>query len=195
MAMDSNEFIERYADGHRDFSGELLEGLVLSRLLIQDLDLNGAILNNSEIVKTDIRGVDFRGSMLQNSRFYKTDISKCDFTGADLRGSNFNQVHLKKTIFDHANLSESSFTDALISRSSLRFTQLKRLLCCRLKLREVDLSQSVIDYSKLYIYEMYQVKAENLSAIDIELNDGISFDEIIEENGEVMSYVFEELLD
>ncbi|ABW26272.1 hypothetical protein [Acaryochloris marina] len=58
-AMDSNEFIERYADGHRDFSGEFLEGLVLSRLLIQDLDLNGAILNNSEIVKTDIRGVEF----------------------------------------------------------------------------------------------------------------------------------------
>lgn len=42
---------------------------------------------------------------------------------------------------------------------------------------------------------MDQVKVENLSAIDIELNDGISFDEIIEENGEVMSYVFEELLD
>ncbi|ABW26270.1 hypothetical protein AM1_1233 [Acaryochloris marina MBIC11017] len=42
---------------------------------------------------------------------------------------------------------------------------------------------------------MDKVKVENLSAIDIELNDGISFDEIIEENGEVMSYVFEELLD
>lgn len=177
--MNNNEFIEKYTRGHRDFSGEFLENLVLNRLQIDSLDLRGAILNNSEIVKSDIRGVDFSNSMLQNTRFYKTDISDCDFTDADLRGSHFEQVHLKESIFDNVNLSSSHFTEALISRSSLKATKLERLFCYRLKLREVDLSQSILDYSKLYIHEMDQVKIENISVIDVELNDGIRFDDII----------------
>ena len=87
--MSTDEFIEGYKKGIRDFSNQQL----------QSVNLAGVTIENAFFGKANLLWANFEGAKLVN----------CDFSDAILRGVNFNKAQLDFACFKGANVIEASF--------------------------------------------------------------------------------------
>ncbi len=99
--MDVGEFLRRYEDGERDFSG----------IEIRDADLSGIDLYDKVIL---------RKAKLININLSNSNLSKADLSEADLTGSNLNNAFLWKANLTNANLSNTNLFYANLEAANLR---------------------------------------------------------------------------
>ena len=92
--MTTEELLERYAAGERDFSGVDLRGVNLSGanlygVMLYDADLRGANLGGANLNGTKLSSADLRNADLSN-----TNLSESNLCGAKLVGCNFRGTDL-----------------------------------------------------------------------------------------------------
>ena len=100
----SQELLQRYGDGERDFSGSDME-------TDWDHGLNGNCLDGVRLQDSWL-SESFVGASLRGSCFRGSNVKASDFSNADLRGSDFRDALLCGTLFLNARLEQALFEGA-----------------------------------------------------------------------------------
>ncbi|WAS05897.1 pentapeptide repeat-containing protein [Gloeomargaritales cyanobacterium VI4D9] len=80
--LESDEFLARYAEGERDFSGSNLTKLMLVQAHVPGLNLTNADLTGAIFYMGNLAGSCFQGACLRNGNFYRAQMYRSDFTEA-----------------------------------------------------------------------------------------------------------------
>ena len=102
--MDREEFLQRYKDGERDFSGIEIRDADLS-----NISLYGAILHKAKLINVD----------LSNATLWEADLSEADLLKANLTNANLSSANLSC-----ANLNSAILRNAIITNTNLNYTDL-----------------------------------------------------------------------
>ena len=125
-----------YAEGHRNFSGSDLRGVILNNIdkEIKYLDLREIILKGSNLkaivmTKVDLTGSDLSDCNLQGSslreckldqcNFYNSDFKKANLSNCSCRGSDFIQAKLQNIDINNTDFTASNSTGSNFHSSYL----------------------------------------------------------------------------
>jgi uncharacterized protein YjbI with pentapeptide repeats len=137
--MNAEEFLKRYEEGERNFSGADLRGAKLGHAVFQDVDLSNSNLENVDLSWSELGSVDFSGSNLRNiylegAQWYRLRIREADMSGArldhtniencDLTASTFNSIRAFQSCMDECDLANSIFRNADLHEFSFRKSNL-----------------------------------------------------------------------
>ncbi|MEG3938092.1 pentapeptide repeat-containing protein [Microcoleus sp. S36b_A3] len=100
----AEEFLKRYKEGERDFTGINLSGVDLSGKILHSVNLSNANLSGAELSETNL---------------YGSNLSEANLSHANLHTANLTGVNLGKTKFTNANLSEVNLHCANLSEANL----------------------------------------------------------------------------
>jgi uncharacterized protein YjbI with pentapeptide repeats len=139
VAMNAEEFLQRYKDGERNFSGVDLQGAELGHAVFEDVDLSNSNLENANLRWTELGNVNLSGSNLRNiylegAQWYRLRIREVNMSGAqldhtniencDLTASVFNSLYAFQSCMDECELAGSVFNDADLHEFSFRKSDL-----------------------------------------------------------------------
>lgn len=115
--MDRENFLQRYADGQRDFTGNDLRGINLSRV---DLRMGGNNFSNGILFyQTDLTHANFRHADLSRGCFELANLVGADFTGANLGSTDFDGADLTDACLTGADVTGANFGSANMTRIDL----------------------------------------------------------------------------
>lgn len=100
----AEEFLQRYKEGERDFTGINLSRVDLSGKILHSVNLSNANLSGAELSEADLFGA---------------NLSEANLSHANLHTANLTSVNLGKTKFTNANLSEVNLHCANLSEANL----------------------------------------------------------------------------
>src|SRR4028118_2108889 len=110
LGISDEEFLRRYNEEERDFTGINLTGVNLSgKFLGYDLNLTRANLTQAKLAKAIFTGVNLRranltGAQLCEASFLNTNLSEANLEKADLHQANFKDTKLERANLSKANL-------------------------------------------------------------------------------------------
>lgn len=137
--MNAEEFLQRYEEGERNFSGTDLRGAKLGHAVFQDVDLSNSNLENvnlswSELGSVDLSSSNLRNIYLEGAQWYRLKIREVDMSGAqldhtniencDLTASIFNSIHAFQSCMNECDLADAIFRDADLHEFSFRKSNL-----------------------------------------------------------------------
>lgn len=102
LGISDEEFLRRYNEEERDFTGINLTGVNLSgKFLGYDLNLTRANLTEAKLAKAIFTGVNLRranltGAQLCEASFLNTNLSEANLEKADLHQANFKDTNLER---------------------------------------------------------------------------------------------------
>lgn len=113
--MDVGEFLRRYEDGERDFSGIEIKDADLSHVSLNYANLRGAKLinvnlSNATLWEVDLSEADLSGSNLTNASLTKANLTKADLSDANLSCADLNSANLRNANLTNTNL---NYTDLI----------------------------------------------------------------------------------
>ncbi|MGB8689884.1 MAG: pentapeptide repeat-containing protein, partial [Microcoleus sp.] len=129
------EFLRRYSEGEKDFTGINLAGADLSGKSIK----SGVNLSNANLVKANLSQADLRSANLNQSNLSNTNLSN-----ADLRSANLNQANLANANLNQANLSSANLNQANLANANFSQADL-----CSAKLEKANLRKASLRAAKL----------------------------------------------
>jgi uncharacterized protein YjbI with pentapeptide repeats len=141
--MDTEELLERYADGERDFAGITLKSVDLQEAILIDINFCGADLSYSNFDDADLSNANLSNAKLDSTKF----------NGATLEGANLHGITLDATEADFANFNSANLSNTNLS-VGWKNTDLSN----------ADLSSSLWDHTWL---ESVNLSSANLSNIQI----------------------------
>jgi uncharacterized protein YjbI with pentapeptide repeats len=149
--MTTEELLERYAAGERDFSGVEIDSARLNDAKLSGINLSGAILFGAELNRANLSGA---------------NLSRANLGSAWLEGANLRRANLS-----HAIISEGVLVESILVGADLSFADLTEC-----PLSDADLTGAKLNGTILGIRPLLQ--GANLSNVDlsqsrIELPDGI----------------------
>ena len=112
--MDREEFLKRYNDGERDFSGIEIRDADLSNISLYE-----AILRGAKLINVDLNRVCFYQADLSEA-----DLSGCNLSNASLTKANLTKADLSDANLTEANLQEANLRNAILTNTDLKFTEL-----------------------------------------------------------------------
>ncbi len=112
--MDREEFLKRYNDGERDFSGIEIRYADLSNISLYE-----AILRGAKLINVDLNRVCFYQADLSEA-----DLSGCNLSNASLTKANLTKADLSDANLTEANLQEANLRNAILTNTDLKFTEL-----------------------------------------------------------------------
>ena len=139
-AISGEEFLKRYNQGERDFTGINLSGVDLSGKTLHSVNLSNANLSRAELSEADLsyanlaeanlchtnlHTANLTSANLGKTKFINANLSEVNLQGsnlseANLSGVNLISVHLfSKTNFSRANLSKANLTGLNLRESQL----------------------------------------------------------------------------
>lgn len=115
--MDKDDFLQRYSEGERDFSGVDLPQAKLSQADLPGINLSGANLHGVDLKEADLQDSDLSWANLQNANLsgaslFNADLSYAKLINANLCGANLENAYLASANLREADLSESNLQDA-----------------------------------------------------------------------------------
>ncbi|MGB3513972.1 MAG: pentapeptide repeat-containing protein [Microcoleaceae cyanobacterium] len=128
----AEEFLRRYNEGERDFTGINLSGVDLSgKSFAADLNLsnanfNGANLSGTSFNSVDLTGAKFRDVNLRESNLNSAKLSEARFINTNLNKAQMNYAKLEKANFRNANLSEANLESANLTQVMFRNVNLSQ---------------------------------------------------------------------
>ncbi|NES69881.1 MAG: hypothetical protein F6K24_34040, partial [Okeania sp. SIO2D1] len=123
----AEEFLRRYSEGERDFTGINLSGVDLSGKSFNNskLNLSNANFNGVNLSGADLRDFNFTGATLKSAnlseiKLYSANLSHTKFINTNLNKAQINSVKLEKAKFRNVNLSEANLESANFTEVNLR---------------------------------------------------------------------------
>ncbi len=129
--MDTNELLEQYAQGQRDFNSAKLSSVDLKGADLNDVNLSKANLQQANLTRASLTGANL--SSLQNG--YNANFSWADLSGTDLSHANVSSAN-----FRHANLDSAKFSQTNLNSANLTNASLKNAILVRADLTSANLS-------------------------------------------------------
>ncbi len=102
--MDKKEFLRRYDNGERDFSG----------IEIRDMDLSGIDLSDVSLHRAKLIKVN-----LSKTRLWEADLSEADLSGSDLFNADLQEANLQNAILTNTNLESTKLIGADLTGSNI----------------------------------------------------------------------------
>jgi uncharacterized protein YjbI with pentapeptide repeats len=168
-AISTEEFLQRYNQRERDFTGVNLAGVNLSgKSLIQvnfssanfsgaklkEANLSYANLNEANLYDANLEKANLSSANLQKTQFINANLSEVNLHGtnlseANLSGVNLSSVHLSSTNFSMANLSKANLTGLNLRNSQLIKADLSNANLSNTNLLKANLEGSKLEGAKL----------------------------------------------
>ena len=176
--MDKEEFLKRYENGERDFSGiELrdvdLSGINLSdKIILRKAKLIKVNLSNSELWKADLSEANLSGSNLKSTNLWEANLTKANLTNVSLYCGNLEAANLRNAILidtdlRYTNLTGADFTSANVE-AALNLASHHLFLVDESKNQNIELLAKLRDLTRGF---RYSYSSEGSSYYDIFLWD------------------------
>ncbi|MEG4112192.1 MULTISPECIES: pentapeptide repeat-containing protein [unclassified Microcoleus] len=154
-AISAEEFLQRYQEGERDFTGINLAGVNLTGKSLSQVNLSSANLSGAELSGTNLHGA---------------NLSEANLCHSNLHKANLNSANLRKTKFLNANLSEVRLYYANLSEANLSGLDLSSVnLYPETNLRMVNLSKANLSGLNLSKLEFMEADLSNANLIKTNL--------------------------
>jgi uncharacterized protein YjbI with pentapeptide repeats len=153
----AEEFLKRYNEGERDFTGINLAGVDLSssgeslgsNVNLSNANLRGANLRYMHLGEINFTGANLRKSDLSGAYLVRAKLDRVNFKNADLSKANLREANLKNAKLNNVNLSEANIPNADLSGANLSQADLYKanLDCSKLiatRLNGAELSDAVL---------------------------------------------------
>ena len=164
--MDTQELLNHYQTGKRDFSGIYLSDTDLSGANLSRTNLSGANLSNTDLSSANLSRANLTCANLSGANLWDTDLSGSNLSGADLSGTDLSGSNLRS-----ANLCDADLSDTYLSGADLFVTYLSGArLCgadlsganlCRADLLDTDLSGADLSSADLSGADLTEANLES----------------------------------
>ncbi|MCC3404059.1 MAG: pentapeptide repeat-containing protein [Microcoleus sp. PH2017_10_PVI_O_A] len=152
------EFVRRYSEGEKDFTGINLAGADLrgknlaSGVNLSNANLNKANLNGVTWQAVNLSGAILKGADMREARFDGTNFSLANLCGvnlykASLSSANLNQANLVNANLSQANLSSANLNQANLVNANLSQANLQSAKLEQAKLRKAILRAAQLQYA------------------------------------------------
>ena len=119
--MTSEELLQRYAAGERDFTGITIKRINLILADLRDINLSNAKMIGTKLIGANLDGADLSGVKLMGANLTSATLCRANLVGADLDGS-----HLIGANFCETNLNDCNLWDAFVDGASFVGANLQR---------------------------------------------------------------------
>jgi uncharacterized protein YjbI with pentapeptide repeats len=160
---DSQELLQRYSDGERNFQGVRFYEINID--ILEDVDLSESDFSNTSFLTCGLDGVNFERSIFRSATVYAS-LKQANFRFADLQsaifcerlsdghshyanGSSLFYADLIGANLSHADFCMVDFRGADLTDANLRMTDLRSADLRRANLRRADLSQANLSNANL----------------------------------------------
>jgi|GEM_PF-1237861 len=166
--MDTQELLNHYQTGKRDFSGIYLSDTDLSGANLTRANLSGANLSNTDLSSANLSRANLICANLSGANLWDTDLSGANLSGADLSdtdlsGSNLRSANLCDADLSGTDLSGADLFVSYLSGARLCGADLSGANLCRADLSDTDLSGADLSSADL--------SGANLSGADLSSAD------------------------
>ncbi|GGA28430.1 pentapeptide repeat-containing protein [Okeania sp. KiyG1] len=192
----AEEFLRRYSEGERDFTGINLSGVDLSgksfsdsKLNLSNANFNGANLSGADLRDLNLTGAKFQSANLSEIKLYSANLSQTKFINSNLNKANLYNTKLEKAKFRNVNLSEANlesanFTEANLSGVNFSNSQLsndanfssanlKKANLSRLNLRNANFTNADLSQADLSKVNLLNAKFEGAKLQMVTMNQAL----------------------
>ncbi|MEG4146218.1 TerD family protein [Microcoleus sp. Pol12B5] len=157
-AISAEDFLQRYNQGERDFTGVNLAGVNLSGKSLHNVNLSSANLSGAELSEANLSGANLTKANLCGANLYKANLESSNLGKAQLLNANLSEVKLNHcTNLVEANLSGVNFSSIvvgfypikLLSMANLSKANLTGLSLRKSELMKADLSNANLSNTNL----------------------------------------------
>ncbi|XZO03614.1 MAG: pentapeptide repeat-containing protein [Microcoleus sp.] len=161
----AEEFLQRYEDGERDFTGVNLAGVNLSgKTLESNVSLSQANLSNANLANAKLIQVNLIGANLQGANLNSTNLQSADLIGANLSGANLTKAILYSARLIQANLSQAKLSEANLNSANLTTANLSRANLTQASLSSANLTGADLSQAKV---TKVNLSSANLSGVNL----------------------------
>jgi uncharacterized protein YjbI with pentapeptide repeats len=157
--MHTQEFLERYQQGERNFAHVDLSGATLSGVNLREVDLTGANLTGANLSWSFFSKATFVGACLR-----RADMRNAMLTGVNLNQSNLSGVNLSKADLRMASLCDADLNWAILTEADLSNANLSGA-----KSDQINLERAKLDGVKLMGAELMEANMKRASLIGANL--------------------------
>ncbi|MBE9165344.1 pentapeptide repeat-containing protein [Tychonema sp. LEGE 06208] len=164
-AISAEEFLQRYEEGERDFTGINLAGVDLSgKTLDSNVSLSQANLSHANLANAKLTGVNLIGANLQGANLNSTNLLNADLIEVNLSGANLTKVILYSARLIQANLSLANLSQAKLDSANLTTANLSRANLTQANLPNVNLTGADLSQAKV---TKVNLSGANLSGVNL----------------------------
>ena len=164
-AISAEDFLKRYEDGERDFTGINLAGVDLSgQTLDSNVSLSQANLSNANLANANLTRVNLIGANLQEANLNSTNLQSADLIEVNLRGANLTKTILYDARLIQANLTQANLSEAKLDRANLTVANLSRANLTQASLGGANLTGADLSQAKV---TKINLSGANLSGINL----------------------------
>ncbi|TAG86331.1 MAG: stress protein [Oscillatoriales cyanobacterium] len=175
-AITAEEFLQRYKEGERDFTGINLAGVDLSGktleypISLSQANLSNANLSNANLIKVNLIGANLQGANLKSTNLQQADLIQANLSGANLTKANLNYARLIQANLSQAKLSETQLNSANLTTANLSSANLTQAILNSANLIGADLSQAKVTKVNLSYADLRGVKLNGVSLVAVNLD-------------------------
>ncbi|MEZ2240953.1 pentapeptide repeat-containing protein [Microcoleus sp.] len=170
-AISAEEFLQRYEEGERDFTGINLAGVDLSGKTLHSVNLSNANLSRAELSEADLSYANLAGANLCH-----TNLHTANLTGVNLGKTKFINANLSEVNLHCANLSEANLSGVnlssvhLFSKTNFSKANLSKANLTGLNLRESQLMKADLSNANLSNTNLLKanLKGANLEGAELQ---------------------------
>jgi len=161
----AEEFLQRYDEGERDFTGVNLAGVNLSgKTLESNVSLSQANLSNANLANAKLIQVNLIGANLQGANLNSTNLQSADLIGANLSGANLTKAILYSARLIQANFSQAKLSEANLNSANLTTANLSRANLTQASLSSANLTGADLSQAKV---TKVNLSSANLSGVNL----------------------------
>lgn len=161
----AEEFLQRYEEGERDFTGINLAGVDLSgKTLDSNVSLSQANLSHANLANAKLTGVNLIGANLQGANLNLTNLLNADLIEVNLSGANLTKAILYSARLIQANLSLANLSQAKLDSANLTTANLSRANLTQANLPNVNLTGADLSQAKV---TKVNLSGANLSGVNL----------------------------
>lgn len=149
-AISAEEFLQRYQEGERDFTGINLTGVDLSgKTLDSNVSLSQANLSSANLANAKLTGVNLIGANLQGASLKSTNLQNADLIEVNLSGANLTKAILYSARLIQANFSQANLSEAKLDRANLTTANLSKTNLAQASLSSANLTGADLSQAKV----------------------------------------------
>ncbi|MEG4294182.1 pentapeptide repeat-containing protein [Microcoleus sp. C2C3] len=164
-AIAAEEFLQRYNQKERNFTGVNLSGVNLSRIALSLINLSSANLSGAELSEANLYGANLSEANLSHANLHKANLSSANLKKAKFIKANLSEVNLQGSNLSEANLSGVNLSSVHVSSTNFSRANLSKANLTGLNLRNSQLMKA--DLSNANLSNTNLLKA-NLEGADLE---------------------------
>ncbi len=152
----AEDFLQRYEEGERDFTGVNLAGVNLSGKSLSQVNLSRANLSGAELSEANLHNANLSEANLCHANLHKANLNSANLRKTKLLKANVSEVSLYYANLSEANLSGVNLSDVNLypetnlSMANLSQANLTGLNLSKLELMKADLSNANLTKTNLF---------------------------------------------